>query len=99
MLDRHIPVIFQEASPPGPHCDPLDVELFIIQNVLGEDLEYRWRAMAGERVQLECDDFYDLYYRYDAPNGLDLRVMTQDYVGRTLFEGRGHVCIEWADGH
>ncbi len=93
-LDLHIPFNFRVSMGAGPYCDPLSVELLMLVDSAGQELEFRWRVMDGDLVQLECGNFYDLYYRCDAPRCLDLRVVTQDYSGRFLSERRGHVCIE-----
>jgi hypothetical protein len=60
----------------------------------GEKIDYRWRMMDGEVVQLECEDFFDLYYLAEAPACFNVRVVTADTAGRKLSGRRGHVCME-----
>jgi len=78
LLERHIP--FQvDALPLGAaaaDCFQMDVVVHLDER--GRELDYTWRAMDGEDVLVECKDFYDLYYRCDAPGMIRARIITMD---------------------
>jgi hypothetical protein len=93
-LDLHIPFNYRVSMTAGPRCDALDIEHVVLLDSTGEEIDYRWRMMDGEVVQLECEDFYDLYYRVEAPACFNVRVVTVNTAGQKLSGRRGHVCME-----
>jgi len=94
MLEQLIPFGMRCSIAAGRQCDPMDVEVIVQTDASGHDLDYRWRVLDDGVVQMECGDFYDLYYRCDAPACLRLRVLTENDVGQIVSEKRGHVCLE-----
>lgn len=95
IMDALIPLDFKISSSPGPYCDTVDVDLIIEADEHGNPSRCTWRILDGSAVQLECEDFYDLYYRCDGPACFNLRVVTLvQATGRVLSIKRGHVCLE-----
>lgn len=94
-VDLHIPFDLRVSSSPGPYCNPLDVDLIVETGEDGTGTRYIWRVMGDGMVQLECEDFYDLYYRCEDIACFNLRVVTVEAsTGRVLSIKRGHVCID-----
>ncbi|HMO51356.1 MAG TPA: hypothetical protein PKE26_08690 [Kiritimatiellia bacterium] len=95
LLEQHIPFALQARAAPGPHCDVIDLEIVVMLDEQGRELEYRWRVMDGDTVQLECADFYDLYYRCDAPSCYQIRaVWKRETAEKPVAVRRGAVCLE-----
>jgi hypothetical protein len=94
-LEPLIPFAIRVASAPAPQCDPLDVELIVVTDSGNQEMVNRWRVMDGQAIQMEFEDFHDLYYRCDAPSCLDLRVVRMDgRTGKIYSSRQGHVCLE-----
>jgi hypothetical protein len=94
-MTGQIPFDFQVSSSPGPHCDPVDVDLIIETGESRTRLNQTWRLLDGASVQLECDNFYDLYYRSDGPGCFNIRIVSvEEASGRMLSLKRGHMCLK-----
>jgi hypothetical protein len=93
LLEQHIPFRVETLSELAPEDDALELEIIVQQDEHGRDLEYAWRAMDGDTLLVECDDFYDLYYRCDGPSLFNVRVITRDHTGRQISVRRGFISI------
>jgi hypothetical protein len=93
MLEQHIPFRVDILRSLAPEDNALELEIIIQQDELGRELEYSWRAMDGDTLLVECEDFYDLYYRCDGPSLFNVRVITRDHTGRQVSIQRGCIAL------
>lgn len=81
-LENQIPFELKIATNPLPGSDYFELDVIVQFDAEGNEADYTWRAMDGENILLECDDFYDLYYLCDGPSELQVRVFTRDHSGQ-----------------
>lgn len=81
-LENQIPFDLKIATTPQPGSDYFELDVIVQLDAEGRETAYTWRAMDGENVLLECNDFYDLYYMCDGPSELQVRVFTRDNTGQ-----------------
>ncbi len=95
LLENDHPFAIRMVSVPDPDCVPLDVEARILVDQHGQEKATLWRVMDGENVQLECDTFYDVYYRCDAPTCYRLTVLTvRIETGVVLSSREGYMMLD-----
>lgn len=93
LLEQHIPFSLETRREIAPEDDALDLNVVVQLDEKGRDLEYTWRAMDGDTTLLECGDFYDLYYRCEAPSLFNVRVITLDHTGQQVSSCQGIIAI------
>ena len=93
LLEQHIPFNLETRRELAPEDDALDLNVVVQLDEKGRDLEYTWRAMDGDTTLLECGDFYDLYYRCEAPSLFNVRVITLDHTGQQVSSCQGIIAI------
>jgi len=93
-VDQHIPFDAVAGQNPGANCNPVDLELLVITDQQGRDLDYRWRIQERDGYQIECGDFYELYYRCDGHSCYQMRVVrrSEDHNHEIISEPV-HVCL------
>lgn len=93
LLEQHIPFAIEPLVMDPAAEDLFAMDILVQLDELGRDLDFTWRAMDGESVLLECGDFYDLFYRCEAPSRLNVRVRTIDHTGRQISIKHGLIAI------
>lgn len=93
LLEQHIPFRVEKLRGFGPEDSAVDMDVIVQRDEQGRDLDYTWRARDGEALLVECDDFYDLYYRCDGPSRFNVRVITRDYAGKEKTTSVGLIAV------
>jgi len=94
-VDQHIPFHVVAGEEPGATCDPVDLELLVITDPEGQDLDYRWRITKEGGAMIECGDFYELYYRCDGQSCYQMRVVRRPgTTGKEIVSAPVHVCLK-----
>ena len=92
-LEKQIPFELEEVATPAPGVDYFELDVIVQLDDTGRESGYIWRAMDGETVLLECDDFYDLFYMCDGPSELKIRVINRDEAGRQTTVRQGFLAL------